>query len=497
MHRGVCTTVTTDGSSDLEGDKRMGKYFFLDRGILVGYQMSNAQIEVNKLQKDTQNNPLFEEGFFEEPQLPWEIRYDNGYPNVIYDAKDQIYRCYYTCITYDESAVGTPRAMRGNTDYKPKENRIASLCYAESRDGIHFTKPELGLTEFEGSKKNNILFRYAHGTGVFLDLEEKDPQKRYKLMTKVEYNGNCNHMAVGFSEDGIHFGALIPWPKHNPAADTHNFVFRDPKTGRFYLYTRIWRNGLRICAKSESEDFIHWTEPKEVLRGSGFARQVYSMPVLPYEGIYLGFASMYHVGDAQEEDFDLVDLELTCAAGMDDWDFVAPSQYLIPRGNGRYPNGEFDCGCIYAAAPMITEDKIWIYYMGGNGRHTNFRETSLARGFLERDKFAGYVQNKLDKQAQLVTNHFIVYGENLALLAEIQEGGLVKVALGTKSGKVYEGFEAEKSILTKQPDGYYQISFQGKKLTSLRSNPVSFHIYFEKAKIYAIKGDLENYKLKY
>ncbi len=103
------------------------------------------------------------------------------------------------------------------------------------------------------------------------------------------------------------------------------------------------------------------------------------------------------------------------------------------------------------------------------------------------------MQNKLDKQAQLVTNHFIVYGENLALLAEIQEDGFVKVALGTKSGKV----EAEKSILTKQPDGYYQISFQGKKLTSLCSNPVSFHIYFEKAKIYAIKGDLENYKLKY
>ena len=107
------------------------------------------------------------------------------------------------------------------------------------------------------------------------------------------------------------------------------------------------------------------------------------------------------------------------------------------------------------------------------------------------------MQNKLDKQAQLVTNHFIVYGENLALLAEIQEDGFVKVALGTKSGKVYEGFEAEKSILTKQPDGYYQISFQGKTLTSLFSNPVSFHIYFEKAKIYAIKGNLENYKLKY
>ncbi len=31
---------------------------------------------------------------------------------------------------------------------------------------------------------------------------------------------------------------------------------------------------------------------------------------MPYEGIYLGFVSMYHVGDTQEEDFDLVETNL-------------------------------------------------------------------------------------------------------------------------------------------------------------------------------------------
>lgn len=30
-------------------------------------------------------------------------------------------------------------------------------CYAESVDGVHWTKPELGLYSFEGSKENNIL----------------------------------------------------------------------------------------------------------------------------------------------------------------------------------------------------------------------------------------------------------------------------------------------------------------------------------------------------
>ena len=31
------------------------------------------------------------------------------------------------------------------------------LCYAESRDGLEWEKPELGLVEFDGSKRNNIV----------------------------------------------------------------------------------------------------------------------------------------------------------------------------------------------------------------------------------------------------------------------------------------------------------------------------------------------------
>jgi hypothetical protein len=30
------------------------------------------------------------------------------------------------------------------------------MCYAESKDGVTWTKPELGLVEFNGSTKNNI-----------------------------------------------------------------------------------------------------------------------------------------------------------------------------------------------------------------------------------------------------------------------------------------------------------------------------------------------------
>ena len=35
------------------------------------------------------------------------------------------------------------------------------LCYAESRDGITWTRPRIGLVEFKGSKDNNILFAWS------------------------------------------------------------------------------------------------------------------------------------------------------------------------------------------------------------------------------------------------------------------------------------------------------------------------------------------------
>lgn len=63
------------------------------------------------------------------------------------------------------------------------------MCYAESEDGIHWTKPELGLVEFNGSKKNNIcliesdpfsLSRVNDFLSVLHDPDEPDPARRYK-----------------------------------------------------------------------------------------------------------------------------------------------------------------------------------------------------------------------------------------------------------------------------------------------------------------------------
>ena len=74
---------------------------------------------------------------------PWEGN-SSGYHTVFRDG--DLYRMYYRGHQY-----------RVEEDYFGHARREV-ICYAESKDGIHWEKPELGLVEFEGSKANNIIW---------------------------------------------------------------------------------------------------------------------------------------------------------------------------------------------------------------------------------------------------------------------------------------------------------------------------------------------------
>lgn len=477
----------------------MNKYFVFDRGILQPQGMENAALHICELKKDEVNNPLFTEDFFGDPPKRWEARYDNAYPNVIFDpeAEHGKYRVYYTLCTRDPESAAYTKEQRAKRTYKPRPGRIVSLAYAESDDGVHWEKPELGLVEFEGSKNNNLIFRYAHGTGIFLDEEETDRNKRYKLVTKVEYPDSFSYMAVNFSEDGLHWGKMIPWPKYNPAADSHNFPFRDKKDGKFKVITRTWKNGVRLSAICESTDFINWSEPKEILRGDGFEAQVYSMPVFQYEGLYLGLASMYHEGDRSTPDFDTVDCELKYATDPQAFDSVLKGENLIPRGKGAYPDGEFDCGCIYAAAPIEKEGRLLVYYMGGNGRHTDYRETSFGRGWLEKDKLAYVTQKNSEKMAVLPTAQFHIYGERLGILADISKGGSLTAAFYDRwNGNAYEGYDFKDCRMERREDGYYNLHF-AKSMLELGIHDVCLVLKFTGARIYALEGEIMTVASRY
>lgn len=466
----------------------MEKYYFFDKRIIQPQGTKNFTTRAVKGIKDKENNPMFGEGFFENPPKLWEVRYDNAYPNVVYDPYEKIYRVYYTMVVKDEEMAGVPLEDRKNTRRVGTGKKTLALGYAESKDGIHWDKPSLELVDFEGSSKNNILLLHAHGTGVFFDYGEENPQKKYKLVTKVDYPDGRSFMAVSFSADGIHWEELIPWPKYNPKADAHNCVFRDSSDGKFKLITRLWKDGMRVASMCESEDFINWTQPTEILRGLDYENQVYSMPVFEHENIYFGLASIFHEGDRDSKDFDHLDIELTYATDLSRFNFTSFGDPIIPRGKGEYHDGEFDCGVIFASPPVEIDDKVYVYYMGGNGPHTEFRETSFGRAYFEKDKWIRFSPKCLGKTAEVMTSPVQFTGENLEILADDADDIEVALFAHHRDTKPLDGFSFENSKVIATEGKYLRVVFDN-PFSTLESRNACIVIRTKTASLYAIRGD--------
>ena len=83
-----------------------------------------------------------------------------------------IYRMYYRGQIYS--------VQSGKREYRDV------ACYAESKDGILWTRPELGLFEFEGSKQNNIVWDNGDRVDTWAPFKDTNPgctpQAKYKAL---------------------------------------------------------------------------------------------------------------------------------------------------------------------------------------------------------------------------------------------------------------------------------------------------------------------------
>ena len=474
----------------------MNKYYFFDRGILQGQALNQVAVHPSKGIKD-KANPLFSEEREGPSQKLWEVRYDNSYPNVIWDSEEKIYKLFYTLIIEDKECENTPVSERKGKVYIPRDDRRCALAYAQSYDGIKWEKPNLGIVSFKGSKENNLLLSDTHGGGIFLDETEPDRSKRYKMVALKDTPGEKSVMSVSFSPDGILWEELRPWIGESPWGDTHNLPFFDKLSGKYKVITREWDYGLRVATVFESDDFIHWTKEGVALKGNDFYDQVYSMPVFFYNGLYLGLASIFHEGDKSDKDFDCVDCELVYSKNTKDFSFVSHGEPLIHRGEGNYHDGEFDCCCIYAAVPLIEDGKLNIYYMGGNGQHTGFRETSFAKISFEEDKLAYISPVSMQNKGEVATANFIIEGNEVKILADVPEEGKIECAVFDKwNGNVIGGFDFLNCMMEPSENGWLRLRFE-KDFEELSGKKICFKFNLDKAKLYAIYGDIKLSNFKY
>ncbi len=197
-------------------------------------------------------------------------------------------------------------------------------AYAESRDGIHWQKPSLGLYEFQGSKDNSIVWMDKPGeaaiTGAMSVFKDGNPDalpsQRYKAL------GGLGYPLVGLvSLDGFRWTelqgqkSLIEGGFHRNAFDSLDVAFWDSYRQGYSLFFRDTDRGLNPRAKgpdpgsypgdnygnrsfkfATSQDFVHWSTPRWADFGEAPTEHLYTNGAQPYyraPHIYLAFPKRF------------------------------------------------------------------------------------------------------------------------------------------------------------------------------------------------------------
>jgi len=214
---------------------------------------------------------------------PWEGNAVN-YITVFKDGG--VYRMYYRGADVVYSTEG----------YKDSHREVT--CYAESKDGVSWTRPNLGLFEFNGSKQNNIVW---DGTGRhnFTPFRDANPAAEANARYKAIGYGDTpagKGLYVFRSPDAIHWSQITGKPVITLGKfDSQNLAFWDTVRGEYREYHRDARDG-RDIRTGVSKDFVNWTEPVFLDYAPGRVSELYTNQVIPYyraPHLFLGFPTRY------------------------------------------------------------------------------------------------------------------------------------------------------------------------------------------------------------
>ncbi|MDT8301995.1 MAG: hypothetical protein RQ760_10970 [Sedimentisphaerales bacterium] len=454
----VCAVTGASASHQGNPGIKRGRFLLLDNRIVE--QTKNARLAVGKVQK-SKRNPLFSE------DKPWEVRFDNLYANVIYDQQEKLYECWYSPFIIDQAGQKPPIEKRSGTPYRPK-NREMGICYATSEDGLRWMKPKLRIVKFNGNNLNNIVVRGPHGAGIFVDPRDPDPERRYKMFFKG------SKISVAFSHDGLHWGQAIECPEINVRGDTHNNALWAPTLGEYVGFTRTWaRPRGRQVARTSSKDFLNWSKAEVVLEGMENHLQTYAMPVFYYAGVYIGLPAIYN------SKIDRTHTELAWSPDTITWHRIDPGNPLIPNSPEK---GQYDWGCVYAAAcPVFEKDEIRLYYGGSDDKHFGWRNGYFCLATLRPDGFAGYEQISKNASAFVVTKPLLYTGGTLCFNADIFGQGFVKTRLLNDNN---EQLAAAKSVRQSVTD--IKVEWQNElSIETLKGKKIRLEFELRNAKLYS------------
>lgn len=434
----------------------VGRQLFVD-DFLVGW--TNLKRTYHRARYIDANPVLKPDRPYETPRGATSMVFSDG---VWFDPKDGLFKMWY---------------MAGY---------VSNVAYAVSRDGIHWEKPALDVRP-----GTNLVFEgYRDSTTVWLDHEEKDPMRRYKLFLVKR---SPWAMDLYYSPDGIHWG---------PRAATTTTKMGDRSTVFWNPFRRVWVYGIR--AGSKRGRIRHYHESTDAAAGIGWKQnepvpwtgadrldpqradlktptELYNLDAAAYESLLVGLFSIWR---GQPKDRPKPN-DLLVGYSRDGFHWSRPDRRpFIPvserKGDWNWGNIQSAGGCM-----LVVRDKLYFYVSGRAGvdgsSQSGVSTTGLAT--LRRDGFAS--MDAGGKEGTLTTRLVRFTGEHLYVNAAAK-GGELRVEVLDERDRVIVPYTRKNSIALRSDETIAGMKWKSRNgLGSLAGKPVKFRFYLKNGSLYS------------
>lgn len=303
------------------------------------------------------------------------------------------------------------------------------VCYAESEDGVKWTKPNLGLVEYDGNRNNNLVLVDPHigilNLKVLFEPNETNPELRYKMGAHVWFPKNdvrLGTLAPFGSQDGLHWKLLVDAKPVDAEMPVESMILPplhfEPVGGLYKwdgAYYLSGQNAIiasrpyhgRVVREFVSPDFVNWSQASAIgyvrdqqhkLLGAGRSREGEQnhegVSVWNRSNILLGVSGIWHGA----KEWKGVTVDLGFVISNDGVRFRQPAHERVFLKRGK--DGEWDQGGLLQGQGFENVgDQTYIYYGAWDPR--NFQSSPPRGGVgivtLPRDRFGALLVDETTK----------------------------------------------------------------------------------------------------
>ena len=421
------------------------------------------------------------------PDQAWEKQGTNGgfaapfSDGVWYDETDGKFKMWY---------------MAGGGTYSTSGAGIT--CYAESSDGINWTKPSLNVIS-----GTNIVRRGSvrDASTVWIDKQESNASARYKMF---EVSGGAGKWAYHYltSSDGK------AWRDNSTPSGSvadRSTVYKNP-------FRNVWvwsmRHNVRVnsgdpytvrardymenqdvvagnkAAKADLKDFWFGPWPNEqkhpYYSNNDGSPGIYNQDAIPYESIMLGLFSVWQgpENDVCNRDGVIKRNQIMLGYSRDGYSWFREDMnpFLAVDGNTTALNNANLQSAV--GSPIIVNDKLY-FYLSGRRLQNGSEIVTTGLATLRRDGFVS-----MSGTGELQTEAMRFKGEYFFINADVK--GSLYVEILDKDGKVINGFSKDDCVKVTGDNTKQMVTWKNNNsLKSLANTTIRVKFYLSDGDLYS------------